>query len=526
MDTITAEPTLEQLLRDAVARLAAARNVLAYKATEARKAAAAVDAAKQRAREVLDVFAEAQAAAERAKAQLDELVAEGRRQAAELQRVEDQVAQLEREVKRLEATLAAKPPVPPPVVTTPYDYALSGAVAVEAARTDETVEAALLRLRDRAPSPPAGSVLVLTLPPGVRPGLNIASGFAREYVPGWWGGAVLRIVGPDVGSLEERPVAVFDPNRDNAGGDTISLFNRDGGGLDRGALELWGIEVRNAGRSGIHANTGRPVRVDLHRVHLRDSAAQAGERKWLCQLYQTSMSMFGVRVHAPASTEHVCYPHALGLGDMIWDDVVVTAIGGQCLQVTERESEVPNRAPGLVTLRNCRFSGFAKHAGRAGSAVTFAGGGVRALLDGVVIEDLDPTDTLGQDASVRGTSYGALTTWSPEADDQSYADEDLAQQGFGNVALTLRRSVFRVANGNRPVANLTDCAMLDVEDCVFDSTNGREVLVGEGHRGVGAVLWRRNRGTARLVLAGRGERALTESFQLSQIGAQPAVAVR
>lgn len=415
------------------------------------------------------------------------------------------------------------PPPPPPVDPPPpsgdaYAWGLADVDLVVEQAPGESVAAALRRMRTQAPTPAGGTVMALKLQPGNHRTLGIASGsvHAPTFVPGWWGGSELRLVGPQPQPGQENLVH-FDPMRGMSGGDTIAFLNTDNMGLGTGGVfKLYGANVYNAGRTAIIVNTQRQVDMRLVGCKLLDCAAavSAGaDMKWGMQVYMCSMSMERVVAHLPATKEHVQYNHGTGLGPQEWVDVTVTGCGGQVLQMTERETDIPHDTPVQhVIVRRLEASGYHRHVGRASMALTFAGAGCRVLVE-------DSHLTGGTNG---GLSKGMVTTWTPEQDEQSYAEEAVDQLGFGNVELTLRNSTFRVeGNADRELMNLTDCHTVRVEGCTLHGN--KPVRVARQQRGVAVFDWLNNTATGGVKMydATGADLNIAATHHLERLGIQP-----
>ena len=150
--------------------------------------------------------------------------------------------------------------------------------------------------------------------------------------------------------------------------------------------------------------------------------------------------------------------HCAGAGDE-HDSLLVTSTGGQCLQYTQRPSEVEFVRNEPIRLRGCVLTGFAQNVSRAGSALTFAGCGRDVIIDGCVILDDEPDDTPGQPESIEDTSYGGIVVWSPEGGADSYRERT---DGYAHEAVKVTNSVIAIREPNRAPAKFSDARSLTI----------------------------------------------------------------
>lgn len=313
-------------------------------------------------------------------------------------------------------------------------------------------------------------------------GIGGGSPHSPNYVTGdVFAGHSVAIVGPEPQRTQLRGMdaaaprligagAVITPGRGIPGGDTVKVGSgrHDDRPRAHAGLDLFGVEIRVAGRSAIFVDTGTDLVLGMNSCHLdvEDAALlDNSPEKWGLQLYRTSVQTVDCSADLAEIAEHICYEHGhadgvpsthlrfLGLG-----------CGGQAFQFTERESEVRDGGPDPIEFEDCVITGFAKSIGRAGSAITFAGAGRKAFIRRCVVIDDDPNDTPGQDPSIKGTSYGALVAWTPLQPEQSYREEN---DGLGNELLAVENSIFAVRSGNRPVAGFSDTRDVDIQSSRF-----------------------------------------------------------
>ena len=262
------------------------------------------------------------------------------------------------------------------------------------------------------------------------------------------------------------PRATIRPFKAVSGGDTVTLG--PGSGMDdqprEGAhLRLIGIELLTGGRSAMLVNTGAGVKLGLAYCHLGiepNAASDEFRKLWGLQLYRTSVDSLRCSAHLPGMREHVLYSHGhcAGAGDE-HDSLLVTSTGGQCLQYTQRPSEVEFVRNEPIRLRGCVLTGFAQNVSRAGSALTFAGCGRDVIVDGCVILDDEPDDTPGQPESIEDTSYGGIVVWSPEGGADSYRERT---DGYAHEAVKVTNSMIAIREPNRAPAKFSDARSLTI----------------------------------------------------------------
>ena len=320
--------------------------------------------------------------------------------------------------------------------------------------------------------------VVITVPPGKHAGFGAGSmsphseGFVHAHL--WQCTAVYiigvrpqrpRLPGMDPGAPRpNRCRSIVTADRYIPGGDTINFGDRDGHGPREGArLVLCGLQIEACGRAAMLVNVGRTFELLVYQCHLAtndnaitQAANEGSAMKWGCQLYAIDDMWIQCSAHLNSIAEHVWYWHGHGTKGTQIINTLTTACGGQVCQWTEREMDVRDAPVVPAVVQDCVFTGFGQNPGRASMAITAAGAGRALRIFNTVVVDDNPDDTLGQDPSKVGTSYGALTTWTPHADEQSYADEDPTQKGHGNLSLEVVNSVFAIRDGNRPIANITD----------------------------------------------------------------------
>tara|TARA_R110000737_G_scaffold163812_1_gene191365 strand:+ start:258 stop:2066 length:1809 start_codon:yes stop_codon:yes gene_type:complete len=286
------------------------------------------------------------------------------------------------------------------------------------------------------------------------------------------------------------PSVVIEPGRPKPGGDAIYISGGGGDGIRPRAhanLRLFGVQVNCAGRSALHPSPGNPFVLEAAACHFgQDATAVAAgtDMKWLWQMYRTSPRVTECSFDAPNIQEHLLYTHGHADGvDMWMRRCVSTGNGGQVLQCTERAYDVPDAGMQFFDVEDCVFTGFHKFAGRAGSAITFAGSGLHGRMTDTVVVDDDPTDTSGQTGSRVGTNYGALTVWNPQGEEESYAST--SGRGRGNASFHATGCVFAVRNGNRPVAALHDAHSLRLRACAFLGAPAED---GQAYNAAGAQM--------------------------------------
>jgi len=262
------------------------------------------------------------------------------------------------------------------------------------------------------------------------------------------------------------PRATIRPFKAVLGGDTVTLG--PGSGMDdqprEGAhLRLIGIELLTGGRSAMLVNTGAGVKLGLAYCHLGiepNAASAEVDKKWGLQLYRTSVESLRCSAHLPGMKEHVLYSHGhcAGAADQ-HDSLFVTSTGGQCLQFTQRPSEVEFVPNEPIRLLGCVLTGFAQNVSRAGSALTFAGCGRDVIVDGCVILDDDPLDTPWQSGSYEDTSYGGLVVWSPRGGEDSYRERT---DGYAHESVQVSNSMIAIREPNRAPAKFSDARSLTI----------------------------------------------------------------
>lgn len=262
------------------------------------------------------------------------------------------------------------------------------------------------------------------------------------------------------------PRATIRPFKAVPGGDTVTLG--PGSGLDdqprEGAhLRLIGLEMLTGGRSVMNVSTGAGVKLDLAYCHLGiepNAASAEVDKKWGLQLYRTSVDSLRCSAHLPGMKEHVLYSHGhcAGAADQ-HDSLFVTSTGGQCLQFTQRPSEVEFVPNEPIRLLGCVLTGFAQNVSRAGSALTFAGCGRDVIVDGCVILDDDPLDTPWQSGSHEDTSYGGLVVWSPRGGEDSYRERT---DGYAHESVQVSNSMIAIREPNRAPAKFSDARSLTI----------------------------------------------------------------
>jgi hypothetical protein len=284
-----------------------------------------------------------------------------------------------------------------------------------------------------------------------------------------------------------HPKTVITNGRYTRGGDCIAIGNgrRDDQRRAGAIVRFFGIEHRCSGRAAIFTHPGPDL--ELHnefcRLTTEPTAFDADptpDLKWLVQAYQTSCSSYLCWVDAPGLREHGWYEH--GHADRVesrHDRLLVTSVGGQALQYTERRTETEQRS-GVnagVVLIDSAISGTAQNVGRAGSAVTLAGATRGMIISQSVIVDDDPFDTPGQTNFIANTSYGAIAVWCPDGHDKSYKGDN---GGYGNEQVTIFDTICAIREPNRPVAEFDSYRRLQLIGASFraagERTRGVEIL--------------------------------------------------
>jgi hypothetical protein len=233
-------------------------------------------------------------------------------------------------------------------------------------------------------------------------------------------------------------------------------------------LHFWGVGMLSRARSAVSINSGRPFIFKNTACSMsmdpRSIGPDDGGEKWGMQLYQVSPDFYDCWWHLDDIKEHpiYCHGHAPNF-NLSFRNILSTACGGQVMQFTERKYEAPDAPADYCLIMNCVFTGFGQDASRASKAITFTGAGLHAEIIDTVVVDNDPTDTAGQSANRKNTSYGCLTVWSPEGDKEAYRNA----QGVSNESLTVRNSIMAIRNPNRPIASFSDCGLVDIESTWF-----------------------------------------------------------
>ena len=286
------------------------------------------------------------------------------------------------------------------------------------------------------------------------------------------------------------PAVTIEPGRPKPGGDTINISAAGGDGINVRAfakLRLFGVQVNCAGRAAIHPSTGQPFILEAAACHIGEDAAAVAadtDMKWLLQCYLASPRLTDVSFDAPSIQEHLVYTHGHADGvDMWMRRCMSDGNGGQVLQCTERAYEVPDAGAQFFDVDDCVFTGFHKFAGRAGSAITFAGSGLHGRMTNTVVIDDDPTDTSHQQGSTVGTNYGALTVWNVQDPSESYAEQ--SGGGYGNASFHATGCVFAIRNGNRALASLHDARSLRIRSSLFLGAPAED---GEHYNAAGAQV--------------------------------------
>lgn len=248
------------------------------------------------------------------------------------------------------------------------------------------------------------------------------------------------------------PKVIIDPRQSLAGGDTLSIRSDHDG---TGRLVLVGVEVRCAGRSAIFTHPSAGFEFGMLSCHLTTSprALELGTpMKWGCQFHSVSHVFQDVSADLTGISEHIVYDHSHKSGvPSFWSRTVFTGTGGQPYQGTERPRDgvAGAAAPDVFVVDDSIWTGYHRNVGRAGSALTIAGGNRSfAVLDSTIYDD-DPNDTPG----APGKSYGAATVWCPKGMDESY--QDLNEQRANCVTL-LRRTVLAARDSDRALCEFND----------------------------------------------------------------------
>lgn len=266
------------------------------------------------------------------------------------------------------------------------------------------------------------------------------------------------------------PKVIIDPRQSLAGGDTLSIRSDHDG---TGRLVLVGVEVRCAGRSAIFTHPSAGFEFGMLSCHLATSprALELGTpMKWGCQFHSVSHVFQDVSADLTGISEHIVYDHSHKSGvPSFWSRTVFTGTGGQPYQGTERPRDgvAGAAAPDVFVVDDSIWTGYHRNVGRAGSALTIAGGNRSfAVLDSTIYDD-DPNDTPG----APGKSYGAATVWCPKGMDESY--QDLNEQRANCVTL-LRRTVLAARDSDRAL-----CEFNDSHEVIL--SGARFLVAGRGH---------------------------------------------
>ena len=274
------------------------------------------------------------------------------------------------------------------------------------------------------------------------------------------------------GGPGDRPLDRIHPSvkiaakRARSGGDLVYI--KDGRADFR--INFIGVELQACGRALIAQSSRLGAVVGLLSSHMSVdpiALAEGADMKWGLQSYSTSPIWQVVSFELSAITEHPHYGHGHAPGrDLVFSRVLGLGNGGQTIQLTERRHETENRPDDRVLIDDCYFTGFHTFPGRAGSALTLAGAGLRVTVVDSAWGDDNPDDTATRDPQYVGKNFGGLTIWSPLAETQRYAATP-EQGGRATATFVAIGSMFAIRNGGRSIGKIHDIHAAILEDTAF-----------------------------------------------------------
>jgi hypothetical protein len=264
------------------------------------------------------------------------------------------------------------------------------------------------------------------------------------------------------------------------------------------AIEGTGGNTLSCGSNASHVQPLQDVR--LMKCHLIEHPlvdAENHRTNRVISCYQTALQLIDVEARMPNTHEHLVYsrnPHGLTR----LKRVHVYGIGGNVLQVVDRPSEGPHSTNVKVEVDGCWLQGYQQDPGRAGGAITIAGGSADTLIRDNVLVDVD------------GLSYAAIVFWDGERyytregvpiEKGQFPPTEIPTGAYANNTATIQNNVVVHANANRDVISLSSLRTGLVTRNEF-RFSGQEIALDaltRGQRGdrrnragVGTLLWDQN----------------------------------
>lgn len=308
--------------------------------------------------------------------------------------------------------------------------------------------------RNLAREAKAGDYVTVTAPLGEMRGVAIGlQGWDfLERVQPWWGDATLVLQAHPGGST------ILPATDKENQGESLRLATDDPWA---GRIHFRGFKIYGSGSNLLSCGAPTSERKPLKDVRLIDcelvehplATSSQHRTNRVVSTYQTSIQLIGGSAHFPNSKEHILYPRN-SCGPVRVIRFKVTGCGGNPFQFVERPDEGPQTKGLQIDIEDSWFENYQRDPGRAGGAITIAGGQAEISIKRTVLKDID------------GLSYAAIVIWDGERyytldgtpilkDEHEARDKTNPTGEYANYTATIQKNVIVHAGSNRDVVSLS-----------------------------------------------------------------------